>query len=261
MPARQRVRRLAAVLAAAVGVLAAGTVPVSAATSPPPPAGAIFVPANGETVTAPLFSAQRGAIVQVHVSGVFAYNTRGGLADCKYHDADAALTANNWQDGGTGLLINAAPAACSPTTTDGGVHHRYTINLTSNGEALRFAIADPTGYADNAGGLLVELVLAIDVDGSCAATGGGGPTNPIAVVAEAHQTGIYATGSYTRVECTLYADGDYVTTIAGEEFLPATSSSSIVYAFDRGLTTCPTVSVLLADRTVLVEHDLPCTSL
>lgn len=261
MPSRQRVRtRLA--LAAAAGLLAAGAVPATAATAPPPPSSAIVVPATGETVTAPLFAAQRGAIVQVHVSGVFAYDTRGGLADCRYHDANAALAAQDWQDGGIGLLVDGAPADCWASVTGAGDQHRYTINLTSTGAPPRFAIADPTGYADNAGGLTVDLVTAIDVDGSCAADGGGGPNFPVAVVAEAHQTGIYATGSYTRIECVVReGEGEYVGTVVSEDFLPATATYAMELAMDTTLVACPTVSVLLADRTVLVEHVLPCTTL
>lgn len=258
MPPRQLTR----LVAAALTLLAAGAVPATAATSPPPPASAVFVPATGETVTAPLFTAQRGAIVQVHVSGVFAYDPRGGLADCRYHDADAALTTQNWQSGGIGLLVDGAPADCSVSVSGAGDHHRYTINLTATGAPLRFAIADSTGHADNAGGLSVDLVTAIDVDGSCAAAGGGGPASPVTIAAEAHQTGIYATGSYTRVVCEVRdADGDYVTTVVSEGFQPATATHQITFAYDRSLVACATVSVLNADRSVLVEHVLPCTSL
>jgi hypothetical protein len=252
VPARRLTRLAAAVLLAGTAL----AVPASAATWSLPAQGAVFVPATGETVTAPL-AATRGAIVQVHVSGVFAYDSRGGLADCGSHDVNAALGAQDWQPGGgIGLLVNGAPAGCLGSVA--AAQHHYTINLTATGALLRFAIADSTGYADNAGGLTIDYVTAIDVDGSCVATGGGGPQNPIAIVAEAHQTGAYPTGAYTRVECDVYAGGVFVEHVESEEFLPATAVHAVGYAEERTITRCLTVSVLLADRSVLVEHTYPC---
>lgn len=223
--------------------------------------GAVFVPADGSTVSTPL-ATPGGAIVQLTVSGVFAYNRTGSLADCETQDVNDALVGQTWQAGSIGLLVDGARADCQPSLQGS---HDYVVNLRGTGAPLRLSIADPTGHADNSGGLTVTIKVAIDVDGACrvttsSAVGGGGDYALRAVVMEAHQTGAYPTGSFTRITCAAYAGSSYEGSRTVEAAQPAVADTWTLYtAVGETVRVCPTVAVLDLDRTVLVQHTLPCT--
>lgn len=136
--------------ACAAVAVAFGGPPAAGAAVPP----AVFaVPASG-SATPTVFVTSAAASYEVSVSGVFAYNVLGGLADCGYHDVNQAVTGQEWLPGEVGLLVDGAPAPCGEYRDT----HRYSFTVRGTGGRLVFQIADGTGAGDNSGGLVVEVV-------------------------------------------------------------------------------------------------------
>lgn len=217
---------LAAVLAATVvpaAVAPAHAERISRAES------AVVVPADGTTVTS-LMPTSLGATYEITVSGTYAYDAFGGLADCGYHDTNRAVLGQDWDGGGPQLLVEGLALCGFYTAT-----HTYTFTWPGTGSAFAFRIDDPTGHADNAGGLTVTVTTKWDVDAHCHFVTVGHPNSTVAevtLVAEAHQTGVPSAETAlttTYVSCRLLRNGVEI---------------DAVQAFGAGASTGPAVSTV-----------------
>lgn len=190
---------------------------------------AVFVPADGATVTS-LMPTALGATYEITVSGTYAYTAFGGLADCGYHDTNAAAVGQDWEGGGPRLLVEGMASCGFYTAT-----HTYTFTWAGTGSAYEFRIDDPTGHADNAGGLTVTVTTKWDVDANCHFVTTGHPNSTVAevtLVAEAHQTGAPSGETAlttTYVSCRLLRNGVEV---------------DAVQAWGAGVATGPAVSTV-----------------
>lgn len=174
--------------------------------------GVFAVPADGTTVTTAMVTNAAAEYV-IRVTGTFAHDSRGGLADCGYRDADYSVTAQSWVAGTVGLTVDESPAPCG--TYDDA--HAYEFRVRGTGSRLRFAIADPGGHADNAGALTVSVVTESELDGDCAYQWVPLPNSAsgyLSVTAVAYQGGFVVDNTYTAVRCEVFVDGVLVLVLA-----------------------------------------------
>lgn len=187
-----------AVVAGAV-VVAATCTPVRAMAATP---SALVVPATGATVTTP-FSTSPSLHYTITVSGTFAADRIGTLADCGYRDTNAGVVGQDWQAGGAGLLIDGTHPWCGAYSPA----HRYALRVRGTGAAFAFAVSDGSGTSDNAGALAVEVVAESSLRVECRVErtglrfGGGGELEGAAVAAAAWHEGLVVDAVATTVEC------------------------------------------------------------
>lgn len=220
----RRLTRVAVAAAVAAGVTGA---PVPARATEVP--AALVVPATGVPVATP-FVTSPALRYTITVSGTFAADRTGGLADCGYRDVNAGLLGQEWEAAGSGLLVDAAPPWCGPYTDT----HRYAFQVAGTGAPLAFSISDASGTADNSGALTVEVlaesVLRADCydDATGVGAGGGGELVAAAVVAVAWHEGIAADVVATSVAC-LLLDGASEPTAQATSLGPVAVAAALVW--------------------------------
>jgi hypothetical protein len=131
------------------------------------PGTEVAVASDGSTAYTP-FATVDGRLYQVTVTGTYAFNTDGRLADCGHWNAPEAEGA--WFQVGN-LLVDGAVAACADQEYMQA--HTYVWQQQGTGAPFAFRIVDDV-YADNTGSLTVDVLelpgvdqAPYDVDGSC----------------------------------------------------------------------------------------------
>ncbi|HVF03268.1 MAG TPA: hypothetical protein VNA20_00370 [Frankiaceae bacterium] len=234
--------RLAGVLAAAVLAVASFGTPAAAERLDRADI-ALPVPADGTTVTTPFVTSPNAAYL-LSVSGVFAYDRFGNLADCGRHDIDYGVVGQYWVDGGgIGLTIDGAFADCWYQNAP----HTYLFWVDGTGDRLSFAVGDATGHADNAGALTVSVVTMIEASGSCHHAFVPIPNSSygdLAVAAEARHTGADMLWPL-EVDCHVFVDGSLVAVANTSALAPAVAAGAYVPSVQLGpVRRCLTVRVL-----------------
>ena len=183
----------------------------------------LAVLATGEVAETP-FVSERGVAYTVVVTGTFARDGHGGLADCGYADVNASVAGQDWQPSATtGITVDGVRADCGAYDDT----HTYVITVEGTGARLRFAVADPS-YADNAGALTVAVLTDLDVDAGCVHTVMPLPNSSsgyVVVAVEAHVTGANVLGSGTWVACSVAVGGTSLGVVSAQS--PARAATAV----------------------------------
>lgn len=220
----------------------------------------LVVPANGSTVTTP-FVTSPGAWYVVEVSGTFAYDRYGNLADCGSHDVDHGVVGQSWvAGGGIGLTVDGIAADCAHYPSS---YRTYVLSVTGTGAPLAFAIADATGHADNAGSLQVAVVTTVDAAGTCHHAFVPIPDTSygdLVVTAAAWHSGADVLW-WLEVDCRVYVSGTLRTVVNTQLLAPLVAAADYVSWVELGrVRRCLTVRVLVEPWWPVMERTYPCVT-